>query len=41
MLHIVHRLGRRVGGHPLRGAVPLLAVSALALLAGSLLWVLR
>ena len=34
MLHILHLIQRRRGGQPIPGAVPMVIVSALALLAG-------
>ncbi|HEX5694676.1 MAG TPA: hypothetical protein VFY00_08685 [Arenimonas sp.] len=34
MIHIVHMIQRRLDGRPIPAALPLLAVSGLALLAG-------
>lgn len=34
MIHIVHMIQHRLDGRPVPAAIPLLAVSALALLAG-------
>ena len=41
MLHLVHLVSRRTGARPAAVAVPLLALSALAVLGGVLLLALR